>query len=194
MSFTGWVQYHRRSILFLLAVLILGGLASSLKLPVSLLPNVSFPRVAAELDAGDRPANRMAIEVTWPVEQAVRSVPGVVSVRSTTSRGSAEIIVDFGWGRDMVAAMLQVESAINQVMPRLPAGTTFGVKRMDPSVDPVLAYSLTSDTRSLTELHDFAYYQLRPLLSTVDGVAKVQVQGGNLEEYRVTVDPAKLAS
>ena len=194
MTFTGWVQHHRRSILFLLAVLMLGGAASSVKLPVSLLPNVSFPRIAAELDAGDRPASQMAIEVTWPVEQAVRAVPGVVSVHSTTSRGSAEVIVDFNWGRNMATSLLQVESAINQVMPRLPAGTAFRVKRMDPTIDPVMAYSLTSDTRSLTELHDFAFYQLRPLLSTVDGVSRVQVQGGQLEEYRVTADPAKLAS
>ncbi len=194
MTFTGWVQHHRRSILFLLAVLMLGGAASSVKLPVSLLPNVSFPRIAAELDAGDRPASLMAIEVTWPVEQAVRAVPGVVSVHSTTSRGSAEVIVDFNWGRNMATSLLQVESAINQVMPRLPAGTAFRVKRMDPTIDPVMAYSLTSDTRSLTELHDFAFYQLRPLLSTVNGVSRVQVQGGQLEEYRVTVDPAKLAS
>ncbi len=194
MTFSGWVQRHRRSILFLLAALMVGGAASIVKLPVSLLPNVSFPRVAAELDAGDRPASRMAIEVTRPVEQAVRAVPGVVSVRSTTSRGSAEVIVDFGWGRDMATALLQVESAINQVMPSMPPGATFSVKRMDPTIDPVIAYSLTSDTRSLTEIHDFAYYQLRPLLSTVDGVSKVEVQGGNIEEYRVSVDPAKLAS
>ena len=194
MTFTGWVQHHRRSILFLLAVLMLGGAASSVKLPVSLLPNVSFPRIAAELDAGDRPASLMAIEVTWPVEQAIRAVPGVVSVHSTTSRGSAEVIVDFNWGRNMATSLLQVGSAINQVMPRLPAGTAFRVKRMDPTIDPVMAYSLTSDTRSLTELHDFAFYQLRPLLSTVNGVSRVQVQGGQLEEYRVTVDPAKLAS
>ena len=194
MTFTGWVQYHRRSILFLLAVLMLGGIASSVKLPVALLPTVSFPRIAVELDAGDRPASRMAIEVTLPVEQAVRAVPGVVSVRSTTSRGSAEVKVDFGWGGNMAESLLQVESAINQVMPSLPSGATFSVKRMDPTVDPVLAYSLTSDTLSLTALHDFAFYQLRPLLSTVNGVAKVQVQGGAAEEYRVTVDPAKLAS
>ena len=194
MTFTGWVQHHRRSILFLLACLMLGGLASSFKLPVSLLPNISFPRVRADLDAGDRPANQMAVEVTWPVEQAVRAVPGVVSVHSTTSRGSAEVIVDFGWGRDMAKALLQVESAINQVIGQLPAGTTFSVKRMDPTIDPVMAYSLTSDTRSLTDLRDFSFYQLRPLLSTVRGVSRVQVQGGRLEEYRVTVDPAKLAS
>ena len=194
MTFSGWIQYHRRSILFLLAALMLGGLASSVDLPVALFPNVSFPRVVAELDSGDRPADQMAIEVTWPVEEAVRAVPGVVGVRSTTSRGSADVSINFGWGTDMVAAMLQVESAISQVMPSLPAATTFRVKRMDPTVDPVLAYSLTSDTRSLTDLRDFAFYQLRPILSTVDGVARVQVQGGNLEEYRVTVDPAKLAS
>ncbi len=194
MTFSGWVQSHRRSILFLLAVLILGGIASSFKLPVALFPNVDFPRVVVLLDSGDRPAERMAIEVTWPVEEAVRSVPGVVNVRSTTSRGSAEVSIDFGWGQDMVAAMLQVESAINQTIPSLPKGTVFRVKRMDPTVFPVLAYSLTSDTHSLIELRDLARYQLRPLLSTVKGVARVSVLGGNVEEYRVTVNPAKLAS
>jgi multidrug efflux pump subunit AcrB len=194
MTFAAWIQSHRRSILFLLAVLALGGVASSFKLPVSLFPDVQFPRVRVDLDAGDRPAERMAIEVTWPVEEAVRAVPGVVSVRSTTSRGSAEVSINFEWGLDMVKAMLQVESAINEVMPSLPRGMNFTVRRMDPTVFPVLAYSLTSDTRSLVELRDIALYQLRPVLSTVSGVAKVGVQGGSQEEYRVTVSPAKLAS
>lgn len=194
MSMTDWMQTHRRSILFLLVVLIIGGVFSSLKLPVALFPNVSFPRIAVSLDAGDRPAERMAIEVTWPVEEAVRAVPGVRSVRSTTSRGSADISINFDWGEDMVAAMLQVESAINQIVPNLPAGLTFNVRRMDPTVFPVLGYSLTSDTHSLIELRDLAMYQLRPLLSTVEGVAKVGVLGGEQEEYRVTVDPAKLDS
>jgi CzcA family heavy metal efflux pump len=194
MTFAAWMQSHRRSILFLLAILALGGIASSLKLPVSLFPDVQFPRIRVDLDAGDRPAERMAIEVTWPVEEAVRAVPGVVSVRSTTSRGSAEISINFGWGQNMVEAMLQVESAISEAMPSLPQGTKFTVKRMDPTVFPVLAYSLTSDTHSLVELRDIALYQLRPVLSTVTGVAKVGVQGGEQEEYRVTVSPAKLAS
>jgi CzcA family heavy metal efflux pump len=194
MTFAAWMQSHRRSILFLLAVLVLGGIVSSLKLPVSLFPNVDFPRIRVDLDSGDRPAERMAIEVTWPIEEAVRAVPGVVNVRSTTSRGSAEISINFQWGQNMVEAMLQVESAINEVMSSLPGGTTFTVRRMDPTVFPVLAYSLTSDTHSLVELRDIALYQLRPFLSTVKGVAKVDVLGGSQEEYRVTVDPAKLAS
>ena len=194
MSFTIWIQAHRRSILFLIVVLAMGGLAGSLKLPVALFPHVNFPRVVVNLDAGDRPAEQMAIEVTWPVEEAVRAVPGVRNVRSITSRGSAEISINFDWGADMVAAALQVESAISQVVSGLPQGTTFQVRRMDPTVMPVLAYSITSDIHSLVELQDIALYQLRPLLSTVKGVAKVSVQGGAREEYQVVVDPARLAS
>ena len=194
MSFTDWMQRHRRSILFLIVVLAMGGLASSLKLPVALFPHVNFPRVVVNLDAGDRPAEQMAIEVTWPVEEAVRAVPGVRNVRSITSRGSAEISINFDWGVNMVAAALQVESAISQVSSGLPQGTTFQVRRMDPTVMPVLAYSITSDIHSLVELQDIALYQLRPLLSTVKGVAKVGVQGGAREEYQVVVDPARLVS
>ncbi len=191
-NFTDWMQRHHRSILFLIAVLAVGGGVSTFRLPVALFPHVDFPRVVIGLDAGDRPAERMAIEVTRPVEEAVRAVPGVRNIRSTTSRGSAEISINFDWGEDMVAAMLQVESYINQVLPGLPAGTTFTARRMDPTVFPVLAYSLTSDTHSLVELRDIALYQLRPLLSTVKGVAKVGVQGGAQAEYQVMVNPARL--
>ena len=194
MNFTEWMQRHRRSILFLIVVLAMGGLAGSLKLPVALFPHVNFPRVVVNLDAGDRPAEQMAIEVTWPVEEAVRAVPEVRNVRSITSRGSAEISINFDWGANMVAAALQVESAISQVLSGLPQGTTFQVRRMDPTVMPVLAYSITSDIHSLVALQDIALYQLRPLLSTVKGVAKVSVQGGAREEYQVVVDPARLAS
>lgn len=154
MIFVDWIQSHRRSVLSLLAVLALGGLASSFKLPVALFPLVNFPRVVVSLNAGDRPAERMAIEVTWPVEEAVRSIPGVRNVRSATSRGSADISVNFKWGEDMVAAMLQAESAINQTISLLPQGTSFRVRRMDTTIFPVLAYSMTSNTHSPVELRD----------------------------------------
>lgn len=194
MNITQWMESHKRSILFLLLVFVAGGVVSGFRLPVALFPNVHFPRVQVSLDAGDRPAERMAVEVTWPVEEAVRSVPGVRNVRSSTSRGSADISIDFDWGQDMVSAKLQIESAINQVLASLPSGTTFDVRRMDPTVFPVIAYSLTSDTVSQVKLRDIAKYQLRPLLSTVRGVASVGVQGGEKEEYRVTVDPVRLKS
>ncbi len=192
MNFTDWVQAHRRSVLFLVTVLVLGGLGAIAMLPVALFPQVIFPRVVVSLDAGDRPAERTMIEVTFPIEQSVRAIPGVRNVRSTTSRGSAEVSINFDWGQDMVAALLQVESAINQVMPTLPQGTRFDARRMEPTVFPVLAYSLTSDNHSLVELRDIALYQLRPLLSTIPGVAKIEVLGGAQREYQVNLDPARL--
>ncbi|MGC8763990.1 MAG: efflux RND transporter permease subunit [Acidobacteriota bacterium] len=192
MSFTEWMQRHRRSLFFFLVVLMAGGAAAVFRLPVSLFPRINFPRVRVSLDAGDRPADRMVIEVTRPVEEAVRGVPGVREVRSTTSRGSADIDVNFGWGQDMVAAMLQVTSAIAQIAAALPQGTSYTVIRMDPTVFPVLAYSLTSKTLPLATLRDIALYELRPVLSRVHGVARIGVQGGLTEEYRVTADPVRL--
>ena len=194
MDIAHWAALHRRSLLFLVAILALAGVAAALKLPVALFPQVDFPRVVVALDAGDRPADQMVIAETRPIEQSVRSVPGVISIRSTTSRGSAELSINFHWGEDMVSAMLQVESAVNQVLPTLPAGTSFSVRRMDPTVFPVAAYSLTSDTHSLIELRDLAQYQLIPLLSSIDGVAKVAAMGGEQAEYRVELNSAKLAS
>src|SRR5438552_7634 len=194
MNFTAWAQRHARSILFLLGALALAGAVATFSLPVALFPMVSFPRVRISLDSGDRPAEQMAIEVTTPVEEAVRAIPGVRNVRSATSRGSAEISIHFDWGGDMVSAMLQAQSEVNKILPTLPAGTTFNVERMDPTVFPVIAYSLTSNSESLVELRDLALYTLRPALSTVPGVSRVGVQGGRTEEYRVTVDPDKLQS
>jgi len=192
--FTNWVHSHHRSILFLLIALAVGGLASSLRLPVALFPQMHFPRVVVDFESGDRPAERMATEVTYLAEEAIRAVEGVRNIRSTTSRGSAEISINFDWEADMTSAMLQVESAVNQVMHELPQGTTFSVRRMDPTVFPVICYSLTSDTSSGVELYDLAQYQIRPILTAVNGVAKIDVISGGKEEIRVDADPAKLAS
>src|SRR5256884_754577 len=194
MSFTAWAHSHARSILFLLGTLAFAGAVASFSLPVGLFPQVSFPRVRITLDAGDRPAEQMTVELTTPVEEAVRAIPGVRNLRSTTSRGTSEISANFNWGEEMVSAMLQCQSQVNKILPSLPSGTSFEVERMDPTVFPVIAYSLTSDSHSLVELHDLALYTLRPALSTVSGVARVSVQGGRVEEYRVTVDPDKLQS
>lgn len=192
MTFSDWMQHHRRSILFFVSMLALAGVFAAFKLPVTLFPNVDFPRVMVTLDAGDRPAEQMEVQATMPAEEALRRVPGVQDVRSTTSRGSAELSVNFSWGTDMALATAQVGQAVAQVMPLLPPGTQTTTRRMDPTVFPIMAYSLTSDSLSLTQIHDLAQYQLRPVLSGVEGVARIQVSGGALEEYHVIVDPARL--
>ncbi|MGS0998668.1 efflux RND transporter permease subunit [Rhodanobacter sp. UC4451_H18] len=186
------MQRHRRSLLFLAFMLAMGGIASAFFMPVALFPNVAFPRIQMTIDAGDRPADQMAIQVTTPVEVAVRRVRGVRDVKSTTSRGSAQIEVTFDWGFDMNAALQEINGAAGQVLAQLPAGTQLSTRRMDPTTFPELGYSLRSHTLSPSDLHDLAEYQLRPLLSSITGVAHVDVQGGEVAEFHADVDPHKL--
>jgi multidrug efflux pump subunit AcrB len=189
-----WANRHARSILFLLIALIAGGVLGTLSLPVSLFPHINFPRIRVNLDCGDKPAEQMMVQVTRPVEEALRAVPGVHTVHSTTNRGGTEISLAFEWGQDMSTAALQVQGQIDRLLPAMPPGTTFEVRRMDPTVFPVIAYSITSEKRPLTELYDLAQYQIRPVLLAVSGVTRIGVGGGAIEEYRVTLDPAKLAA
>lgn len=192
MSITAWMQRHWRSLLFLVVMLTVGGIASAAFMPVAMFPNVAFPRIMLSLDAGDRPADQMAIAVTTPIETALRRVPGVRNIRSTTSRGSADVSITFDWGTDMGRAFGDISAAASQVLPELPAGTQLTTRRMDPSSYPMLAYSLRSRTLSPSALHDLAQYQLRPLLSGISGVARVQVQGGEVAEFHADVDPNRL--
>ena len=177
MSAPALASHHVRSIIFLMIALVAAGVVATLSLPVSLFPHVNFPRIRVNLDAGDRPAERMEFQVTRPVELALRGIPGVRAVESTTSRGSAEVAVTFDWGEDMTAAYLQAQAELNRVLVNLPQGTSFEIRRMDPTVFPVIAYSLTSPTRPLTELRSLAQFSMVPLLSKVNGVAKVSVDG-----------------
>lgn len=192
MSPATWCAAHRRSLLFLVVALVAAGTFAATVLPVGLFPHVSFPRIVVSVDAGDRPAEQMVVAVTSPLEGAVRSVPGVREIRSTTSRGSAELSVNFAWGSDMALALQQVEGAVNASLSALPAGTSFSARRMDPTVFPMAAYSLTSSTLDPVRLRDIAQYELVPLLSAIDGVASVGVLGGAQAEYRVDVDPGRL--
>jgi multidrug efflux pump subunit AcrB len=189
-----WTGRHTRSILFLLIALVAGGVLGTFWLPVSLFPHINFPRIRINIDAGDRPAERMETQVTRPVEESMRGIPGVRTVRSTTNRGSAEVELTFDWGQDMSTAYLQAQAQMARLLSSLPSGANFDVRRMDPTVFPVIAYSVTSTKRSPSELHDLCQFQLRPVLSTVPGVAKIGVDGGEVDEYRVTVDPTELAT
>ncbi len=192
MNLAEFASRRRRSLLTLLTLLIAGGIVAATVMPVGLFPNVRFPRIAVTVDAGDRPADQTEAVITRPVEQALRAIPGVQTLRSTTSRGEAEVSINFGWGQDMDLALQRVQAALTGAQARLPAGVTFDVRRQDPTVDPVAAYSLTSTRATPVELRRFADLTLAPVLSTIDGVARVQNQGGAPGEYRVEADPAKL--
>ncbi|HEY7852799.1 MAG TPA: efflux RND transporter permease subunit [Caulobacteraceae bacterium] len=189
-----WLFDHRRSLLFLLAALAIAGAAWAFVMPVALFPQINFPRVVVSVEAGDRPVDRMVVEVTRPLEQALRQTPGVQHIRSTSTRGSADIALSFGWNENMAQAVLQTEAMVTRALPTLPAGVTYAAHRMDPTIFPVLGLSVTSPKGDLVALRDLAVQRLAPTISAIPGVAEVQVLGGRQSEFQVAVDAGRLAA
>lgn len=195
MNFIDWVERHRRSLLFVAVALTLAGAYAGATLPVSLFPVVSFPRIRIVVDSGSMPSKQMLIAVTEPLEKVARAVPGATDVESITSRGSAEIFVDFPWGSDMKQALQSVDSAFAQKLPDLPQGTGYDILQMSPTaIAPVLSYALLSNSESPEKLRQLAQYQIAPLLTGIPGVKKIGVLGGKTPEVEVHVDPATLAA
>jgi multidrug efflux pump subunit AcrB len=191
---TSLLQRQSRVIWLSLILVTIAGLAAGARLPVTLFPHIDYPRVVVAIDAGERDATQMAADITRPAEVALREIPGVREIRSTTSRGSAEIALGFDWGQDMVGAALATQGGLATLLPDLPPGTRFSVRRSDPTIFPVLGLSLTSSKRGGVELQQIARLRLLPLLSTVNGVAGVDVLGGAAPEIAVEVDPARMAA
>ncbi len=193
MSFIEQVKRHEKAILFSVGLLIAGGVLLLFSMPVGLFPDITFPRIVVLVDAGEIPAPRMMVEVTKPIEAAISAVPGTQLVRSTTSRGSAEIDVFLNWGSNVTQIMELIQGELGNIRSTLPSQANITVQRMYVSVYPIEGYSLTSKTVSQVEMRDLALYTIRPALLQVPGVARVQITGGEQREFWVTVDPQKLA-
>ncbi|HWI29071.1 MAG TPA: efflux RND transporter permease subunit [Stellaceae bacterium] len=193
MNFIDSVEKHRRSLLFVAFALTLAGIYAAITLPIGLFPVVSFPRIRVEVDSGHMPSNQMLVDVTQPLEEVGRAIPGATDVESTTSRGSAEIFIDFPWGWDMQRALLAVQGAFAQALPDLPAGTGFDVVQMSPTkIMPFVSYALISNKQSPADLRHLAKYQIAPLLTGIQGISRVGVLGGQKPEVQVYVSPQKL--
>ena len=145
------------------------------------------------VDNGVAPINQMQVTVTRPIEEAMNSVPGLEQVRSTTSRGSAEVNLFFNWNVDMFQTLQYVNAALARVQPSLPPTAKLTANRMTfAALIPILGYSLTSDTMPQTELWELANYTIKPRLNRVNGVSMVVLQGGSVPEFQIEPDPAKL--
>ena len=193
MSFIENVKRHEKAILFTVALLMAGGVMLMLSMPVGLFPDITFPRIVVLVDVGEMPAQRVMAEVTKPIEAAISAVPGTQLVRSTTSRGSAEVDVFLNWGSDVTQIMELIQGELGNIRSTLPSEANITVQRMYVSVYPIEGFSLTSDTISQVAMRDLALYTIRPALLQVPGVARVEITGGEQREFWVTVDPQKLA-
>lgn len=187
-----WVSRFRGPIFFFLIVLSLAGLYAANQVPISVFPETNFPRVVIGVDNGVMPVEQMQVTITKPIEDAVNSVPGLLTVRSTTSRGSAEISLFFSWNIDMFRTLQLVDAALGKARQTLPATATITTNRLTFATFPILGYSLTSNRLTQTQLWELATYQLKPPLNRVAGVSTVTVQGGKVPEFHIVPNMARM--
>src|ERR1035441_2063051 len=187
-----WIAQHSRPVIFVILTLGLLGAYLAFTIPVSVFPSTDFPRVLIAVDNGVMPIDQMTVTVTRPIEEAVNSVPGLLTVRSITSRGSAEVDLFFRWDVDMFQTLQYVNAAISRVQPELPTTAKIEAHRLTFAAFPIIGYSLTSDSMPQTRLWETATYEMKPRLNRLEGVSTVIVQGGQEPEFHITPDPAKL--
>lgn len=175
-------------------MIILGGMFAYSRLQTSLFPEITFPKIKIIADAGLQPVSKMMVTVTKPLENAVKQVPDLLYVRSTTSRGSCEISAFMDWKADIDLSQQRIESKINEIKSNLPPGTQITVEKMNPSILPVMGYTLESHNKSPIELKQLANYTIKPFLSQVAGVSEIRVIGGKTKEYWLTLDARKMST
>jgi len=187
-----WLVRFRGPIFFFLIVLSIAGIYAARKVPISVFPDTNFPRVVIGVDNGVMPVDQMQVTITKPIEDAVNSVPGLMTVRSNTSRGSAEVSLFFDWNVDMFRTLQLVDTALSKARQTLPATATITTNRLTFATFPILGYSLTSNRLSQTQLWELATYQLKPPINRVTGVSTVTVQGGKIPEFHIVPNMARM--
>src|SRR5450759_3196564 len=176
----------------ILLLILIGGAYSYQNLKTSLFPNVTFPKIKIIVQNGEQPVEKMMVMVTKPIENAIKRVDNLHLIRSTTSMGSCEISAFMNWNSNIDLDKQQIESQISQIKNDLPPDIQIKVEKMNPSILPVMGYSLKSDTKSQVEIKVIAQYTIKPDLSRVPGVSSVEVIGGKEKEYRIVLDERKL--
>lgn len=186
---------YKSPVTALLVIIMMGGLFFYGRLKTSLFPEITFPKIKIIADAGLQPVDKMMVTVTKPLENAIKQVPDLLNIRSTTSRGTCEISAFMDWNSNIDLAQQRIESKIAQVSNSLPAGVQITVEKMNPSILPVLGYSLeTNSAATSIDIKQLALYTVKPFLSQVQGVSEVRVIGGKQKEYWLTLDMQKMST
>ena len=183
---------QQRVVYLLVALLSAAGIWSALRLPSAIYPELNFSRVTIVAQGSTLGARQVVFSITRPIEEAVSIVPGVTRVRSHTIRGATEISITFAPATNMDQALQLVRARVNQVQEALPAGLDIQVEQQTPSLFPILSYNIEGGEPAT--LYDLARYEIKPLISRVPGVGRVDVQGSDVRELEVIADPARLAA
>jgi CzcA family heavy metal efflux pump len=185
---------YKSPVSVIIAVIIAGGIFLYGQVRVSLFPEVTFPKIKVIADNGEQPVDKMMVTVTRPLEDAIKQIPDLRMLRSTTSRGTCEISAFLSWDANVNVNQQMLESRISQIKSELPPEVSIQVEKMNPSILPVIGFTVESDTRSPIELNMLATYTIKPFLSQIEGVSSVGIIGGKTKEYWVELNQNRMAS
>src|SRR2546425_3112513 len=121
---TYWFSRHSKPVIFLILTVAVLGAYLAFTIPVSVFPETNFPRILISVDNGVMPIDQMMVTVTRPIEEEVNSVPGLLQVRSITSRGTAEVDLFFRWDVNMFQTLQYVNAALSRAQATLPSTAT----------------------------------------------------------------------
>jgi hydrophobic/amphiphilic exporter-1 (mainly G- bacteria), HAE1 family len=195
MSFTE--LFIRRPVMttLVMAGILIFGLVAYRALPVSDLPAVDYPTISVNASLPGASPETMASSVATPLEKEFSTIPGIEVMTSTSTQGGTSISLQFALSRNIDAAAQDVQAAISQAMRSLPRDIQPpSFRKVDPSSRPILYYALRSRTLPLPQLNEYAETFLAQRLSTVEGVAQVQVYGSMKYAVRIQLDPQQLAA
>jgi CzcA family heavy metal efflux pump len=184
---------YKNPLSVVLAVIIAGGLFLYGQIHVSLFPEITFPKLKVIAENGEQPVDKMMVTVTRPLEDAIKQIPDLKMLRSTTSRGSCEISAFLNWDSDINVNQQMLESRISQIKNDLPPDVVVQVEKMNPSVLPVIGFTVESDKKSPIELNLIATYIIKPFLSQIEGVSSVGIIGGKTKEYWIELNQLKMS-
>ncbi|MBW6421302.1 efflux RND transporter permease subunit [Rhizobium sp. XQZ8] len=173
---------------------ILAGLAGYQLLPVAALPQVDFPTINVSAQLTGASPQTMATAVSTPLVKQFETIPGISEISATNSLGNTSIVLQFDLNRDIDAAAADVQAAISHATRQLPDNMTTppSYRKTNPADAPVLLLAIHSDTLPRSKIDEMAEDVLSPALSTLPGVAEVQIFGAQTYAVRVELDPNKL--
>ncbi|HEV8676998.1 MAG TPA: efflux RND transporter permease subunit [Methylomirabilota bacterium] len=179
-----------------MAAFVVFGIMAYRDLPVSDLPNVDFPTIQVTAQLPGASPETMAAAVATPLERQFSTIAGLDSMTSTSSRGATTIVLQFALERDVDAAAQDVQAAIAQASRTLPTDMPSppSYRKVNPADQPILYLALSSATLPLSAVNEYADTRVAQRLSTVTGVAQVQIFGAQKYAVRVQLDPRALAS
>ena len=190
--------FVRRPIMTTLVMIsILGaGLLAYFRLPVSDLPNVDFPTINVSASLPGAEPETMASSVATPLEKQFSTIAGIESMTSTSSLGSTSITIQFELSRNIDAAAQDVQAAISQAQRDLPTDMPAppSFRKVNPAEQPILMLAAHSESLPLNKVNEYAETLIGQRLSTVSGVAQVDIFGAQKFAVRVKVDPRELAA